>query len=64
MIFFQVYRCKGGALNEDKAKDFFFSENTVKAAKELVVLKHQQNQMLENVTLDKVNTAVFCFVCT
>lgn len=38
----------------EKKRDFFFSENTVKAAKELVVQKQQQNQSLGRVTLEGI----------
>ena len=41
---FQIYHAKGGKENDEKMKTkLTFSENTVKAAKELVALKQQQN---------------------
>ncbi|TRY68237.1 hypothetical protein TCAL_06841 [Tigriopus californicus] len=50
---YKVYRGQGGRMGKhEKKRDFFFSENTVKAAKELVVQKQQQNQSLGRVTLE------------
>lgn len=55
-----MYRAKGGKLNEPEGKkrDFFFREDTVKAAKELVSLKQQQNQLVGKVTLENVRESI------
>ncbi len=44
-VFLQVYHARGGKLGDSNPKiKVTFSENTVKAAKELVAAKQQQNQ--------------------
>ena len=57
---FQVYRVQGGKMDKkSKKRDFFFSENTVKSAKELVAVKQQQSQSLGRVTLENVREQIF-----
>lgn len=53
----KVYKAKGGKVGDDpkNMRDLSFSENTVKAAKELVALKKQQSQTLgAKVTLENL----------
>ena len=54
--YFQRYEVYGGKVGEDpeNMKKFFLSENTVKAAKELVYSKQQHELSLENMTLEDV----------
>ena len=53
---FQRYEVRGGKVGDDpeNMKKFFLSENTVKAAKELVYSKQQHELSLENMTLEDV----------
>jgi len=53
-----VYLVKGGKHGSNKMHDYYFKESTVKAAKELVSAKLQQNQSLERVTLETVRDSV------
>lgn len=57
---FQVYHARGGKEGDEKPKiRVTFSENTVKAAKELVALKQQQNQAHgAKVTLEQLETEI------
>ena len=51
---------QGGKMDrKSKKRDFFFSENTVKSAKELVSVKQQQTQSLGRVTLENVREQIF-----